>query len=123
MSYRDINILVGLTISSITGMDDSDVTIKTECGKSFRMRHEQDCCETVAIKEVIGSTYDVVGEPVRNAYKTTSDCSGKYESGTRTVFTIGTNSGSLSIVWEGYSNGYYGEGVSFYEDDGNYSRW
>ena len=61
--------------------------------------------------------------PIRYANSDTSDCSNTHECGTRTTFTLSTGDNSLILVWEGYSNGYYGEGVSFYERDGSGSRW
>ena len=119
--YCGFSDLVGKTITSIDGLSSDHVVIKTECGKTYQMYHEQDCCEHVSLKLVYGNVSDVIGEPVRYANSDTSDCAGEYESGTRTTFTIHTRDGSLILVWEGYSNGYYGEGVSFYEGDG--SRW
>lgn len=121
--YCGINALVGKTITSIDGLNNDHVTIKTECGKTYGMRHFQDCCEHVSLKEVLGNANSIIGQEVRYANEDTSDCSGQYESGTRTTFTIHTTGGSLILIWEGYSNGYYGEGVSFYEDDGSGSRW
>lgn len=125
MTYRycDVSELKGLTIASIDGLGDDYVVIKTECGETYGMQHFQDCCESVGIKQVFGMAADIIGVPVDHADQSTSDCSGEYSSGTRTTFTIHTRNGTLIIIWEGYSNGYYGEGVSFYEDDGSGSRW
>lgn len=121
--YCGFSSLAGKTITSIEGLNSDHVTIKTECGKTYGMRHFQDCCESVSLKEVLGNVDSIIGKEVRYANEDTSDCSGEWSSGTRTTFTIHTNGGSLILIWEGYSNGYYGEGVSFYEDDGSGSRW
>lgn len=122
-NYCSFSDLTGKTITSIEGLNSDHVTIKTECGKTYGMRHFQDCCENVSLKEVYGNAADVIGTPIDYANSDTSDCSGRYESGTRTTFTLHTREGTLILIWEGYSNGYYGEGVSFYEDDGSGSRW
>lgn len=121
--YTTFSDLTGKTIVSIDGLDSDHVVIKTECGKTYGMQHFQDCCESVSLKEVLGNPSNLIGTPIRYANSDTSDCSGTYESGTRTTFTLSTGDDSLILVWEGYSNGYYGEGVSFYEDDGSGSRW
>lgn len=122
-NYTTFSDLIGKTIVSIDGLDSDHVVIKTECGKTYRMQHFQDCCESVSLKEVLGNPSDIIGTPIRYANSDTSDCSGTYESGTRTTFTLSTDDDSLILVWEGYSNGYYSEGVSFYEDNGSGSRW
>lgn len=121
--YCSFSDLTGKTIVSIDGLEDNRVAIKTECGKTYQMYHQQDCCESVSLKEVYGNAANVIGTPIDYANSDTSDCSGRYESGTRTTFTLHTREGTLILIWEGYSNGYYGEGVGFYEDDGSVSRW
>lgn len=120
-NYCEFSDLVGKTITSIDGLSSNHVVINTECGNTYQMHHEQDCCEHVYLKHVYGAECYVINEPIIYANSYTSDCSGEHGSGTRTTFTITTGSGSLILIWEGYSNGYYGEGVSFYEGDG--SRW
>lgn len=116
-TYSDFSVLEGLVISSITGTNDDSnhVVINTECGRTFHMRHEQDCCESVNITDVNGCADNVTTAPVYNAYKSTTDISGNGDAGTRTEFGIHTAYGSMYITWKGYSNGYYGTGVSFYE--------
>lgn len=121
--YATFSDLIGKTIVSIDGLDSDHVVIKTECGKTYRMQHFQECCESVSLKEVRGNPSSIIGTPIRYANSDTSDCSSIYECGTRTTFTLSTGDDSLILIWEGYSNGYYGEGVSFYEDDGSGSRW
>ena len=121
--YTTFSDLTGKTIVSIDGIENDHVVIKTECGKTYGMKHFQDCCERVSLEGVLGNPSDVIGSPISYANSDTSDCSDTHDSGTRTTFTIQTNGGSLVLIWEGYSNGYYGEGVSFYEDDRSGSRW
>lgn len=121
--YTTFSDLTGKTIVSIDGLDSDHVVIKTECGKTYEMQHFQECCESVSLTEVLGNPSDIIGTPIRYANSDTSDCSNTHECGTRTTFTLSTGDNSLILVWEGYSNGYYGEGVSFYERDGSGSRW
>ena len=67
---------------------------------------------------------DLTGKTIVSIDGLDSDCVViTTECGTRTTFTLSTGDNSLILVWEGYSNGYYGEGVSFYERDGSGSRW
>ena len=121
--YCGVGSLVDKKIASVTGLDSSVVTFTTECGKTYRMEHQQDCCEHVSIDHVYGNADSLVGETITYANQHSEAIDEASESGTRTTFTFNTNKGVLIIVWEGYSNGYYGEGVSFYEDDGSGERW
>lgn len=115
-TYSDFSVLEGLVITSLEGASNrhNHVKIITECGREFHMLHQQDCCESVNITDVWGDSDSILNEPVREADCATADISCG-ERGERTTFTIRTANGRFRIEWEGYSNGYYGTGVSFYE--------
>lgn len=123
MSYVDISALVSLTIKSIKGMEiyDDDIFIKTECGRTFRMYHQQDCCERVSIEDITGDVRDLIGSPILVAEESTRDDnpsgdSDSYDSLERwTFYKLATINGYVDIRWYGHSNGYYGVGVDFEE--------
>ncbi|HNN58908.1 MAG TPA: hypothetical protein PKN93_18520, partial [Leptospiraceae bacterium] len=63
---RKFAVLKGLTIKSIIGASagSEEILIETECGKTFKMHHEQDCCECVSIDSVVGDISDLIGVPI-----------------------------------------------------------
>ncbi|MHA6837766.1 DUF7448 domain-containing protein [Ralstonia pseudosolanacearum] len=119
MGYTAFATLLGLTLTSIEGLEvDSEVvTLRTECGRTFRMYHRQDCCESVAIADVTGDAADLIGEPILRAEEATSDASddSSDSSGTWTFYKLATRKGYVDIRWLGESNGYYSEAVDFEE--------
>ena len=84
-------------------------------GSKYILYHDQDCCESVAIEDVVGSTDDLVGSPILSAEESSSSDNLKEhdESATWTFYRIGTAKGSVVIRWYGSSNGYYSERVDF----------
>ena len=127
----NLNDLIGKTIKAIsTGNDELDITV-TDGEKDYRygVRHFQDCCESVSLVKTDGSLYDAVGKVITDvaAYSDSINWNG---GGTRSVYRIEWKGEdgweeTLWLEWHGHSNGYYGEGVSFFEyrEDGTYSYW
>ena len=111
--------LSGLVLISITGLekDSDEVLISTECGREFKMYHEQDCCECVTIDDICGDVSDVVGTTIIKAEERESEANDDEvsECGTWTFYDIQTVKGSVNIKWLGESNGYYSESVSLIE--------
>ena len=111
----DVEVLEGQTLAEVYRVsDDSDelVFVTTE-GVEYRMRHHQDCCEHVYISDIVGDLSDLIGEPLTIASKRSGDIPDAGESGTWTFYAFATRKGYVDIRWNGYSNGYYSEGVSF----------
>jgi len=130
MAYIDSDIgeLVGLVLRKIDYDDYAKDTIDftTDSGKLFRMYHDQDCCETVRVEEIIGDLDDLIGNPILTAEKRTSDASDDpdvWECGTWTFYELTTIKGSVTIRWLGTSNGYYSESVEFVEVRVCRSQW
>lgn len=80
-------------------------------GTTFVMMHDQDCCETVLIKDIAGDIRGLIGEPLVMAEEATNR--GETEDGTQTwtFYKFATNNGYVTISWHGESNGYYSESV------------
>lgn len=115
--------LKGQTVSKIdiyrgeSGIEDLIVFMTCD-GRKYSMHHEQDCCEHVFIKDIVGDMEDLIGNPIlaaQEAYGRSSDgdAAGEDESYTWTFYTLRTIKGTVDISWYGSSNGYYSEGVSF----------
>jgi hypothetical protein len=115
MSFSD---LVGKKILNIESSSD-EIIFHTDNG-SFKMYHEQDCCETVSIEDIDGDLTDLIGEFVLAAEESSNSGTHDdeyHDSFTWTFYKIRTLKTSLTIRWYGSSNGYYSEGVSFYKID------
>lgn len=123
--------LAGKTIVSITGLEvGSDrVTLETDDGSEYVMWHTQDCCESVAVEEIIGDVADVIGSPIVLAARVSESNdwpAGEEpfnervdsESYTWTFYRLGTVKGTVVIRWFGSSNGYYSESVDFMQTRG-----
>ena len=122
-NWEDLDI-EGKTIKTIEVNDDANrVTITTTDNNNYEMLHHQECCESVDIQTINGkdSDYDKIvsefaGAIIGKIAEAVDDVSGEHsESATLTTYTINTDKGILTIIWLGESNGYYGEGVSFYK--------
>jgi hypothetical protein len=123
MSQAQFSDLIGKTLSSIEGAEaGSDrITFVTSDGQRFAMFHNQDCCECVDVESVVGEVADLIGAPILMAEEATSDTNPEgvtvecQDSFTWTFYKLATVKGYVDIRWYGSSNGYYGEGVSFFQ--------
>ena len=115
MKYDDIKQMEGLTFHHIEGGEkESDVLKFVGAGDtpSFKFYHEQDCCESVRIEDIVGDINDLIGVPILEAREDTQDGSNEtYESATWTFYNFRTIKGSVTVRWLGESNGYYSESV------------
>ena len=112
----NINELIGKTLVQCTGaVGDEEITFKTDSGRTFRMFHEQDCCETVRVEDICGEMSDLVGSPIVQAEENSNSSETWDGSKTWTFYRLATAKGQVVIRWLGESNGYYSERVSFDE--------
>ena len=130
MNFDDLK---GLTLTSVTTTE-FDVHFSTTCGRSFRLLHHQDCCESVYVESIVGDLSDLIGTPLLLAEEVTSDrpyTPGSIEhvtakitgttfdnandSNTWTFYKLATIKGYVDIRFHGTSNGYYSESVNFEE--------
>jgi hypothetical protein len=123
MYVNPINVLLGLTMSSVTGSEGDDEMIFTATtGQKFKFYHCQNCCESVSINDVIGDLTDLVGSPILLAEEVSSEAENNTKdddysdsSFTWTFYRFATIKGTVTVRWYGSSNGYYSEEVSFDE--------
>ena len=110
-----INELVGKVIKSINSVDDCELIFRTQCGLTYLMHHEQDCCEDVRIDDICGDIKDLIDTVICSAEESTNEGDPKEysESHLWTFYNFRTHKGDVSIKWYGESNGYYSESVEF----------
>jgi len=116
----DCNIeeLVGKTLQLVHKNEESTVIeFKSIDGITYRMYHEQDCCESCEVESIVGDLADLIGSPVLVAEEISNKDEPApedvYESHTWTFYKIDTAKGGVTIRWLGMSNGYYSESVDF----------
>ena len=115
--YVDITDLIGKTLTAVDGAtsESERIVLKTE-GETYAMFHEQDCCESVMVEDVVGDVTDLIGVPILEAYEETNSKGGPEDpcegSCTWTFYRMATIKGTVTIRWYGSSNGYYSESVS-----------
>jgi hypothetical protein len=101
-----------------------EVVFELANGRRFQLTHQQDCCESVTIESVKGEIDFILNSPVLSALEETSNENPPdadesmiraQDSFTWTEFKITTEKGFLTIRFYGQSNGWYSEGVDFFE--------
>lgn len=115
---RDVEDLLGKTLEKIENHDDYELRFYVTDGTEYHMYHEQDCCESVWLAEIIGDPDDLIGSPITMAEEVVQEGEygvDSYESSTWTFYKFATNKGYVTFRWLGTSNGYYSESVSFIE--------
>jgi len=117
---RDVSVLLGETIDTIKYNGEDKIEFFTKSGKHYRMMHQQDCCESVWVEDIIGDIADLIGSPILMAEEVTKtpddeDPHDYHESATWTFYKFATQKGYVTIRWMGESNGYYSESVDFEE--------
>jgi hypothetical protein len=115
--YENVNVLNGKTLTKIDKSDDELLFI-TSTGEVYKMYHEQDCCESVRIEEIIGDLTDLISHPLTMAEEVINERDGEPlsyydDSYTWTFYKFATIKGFVTIRWYGESNGYYSESVDF----------
>jgi outer membrane protein assembly factor BamB len=125
MEINDISYLHGKTLSKVERVGDEEIIFTTTDGRSFKLYHERECCESVYIEDICGDLQDLVGSPlllaeeVSNATEALSLIlpvqESSDESFTWTYYRLATIKGAVSIRFYGTSNGYYSEAVYFAE--------
>jgi hypothetical protein len=121
-SFEDMK---GRTLSKIVYNDEDEIRFHLTDTHYVLMFHEQDCCESVYVEDIVGDLDDLVGSPlllveeVSNYEPSNADDAEEEEdeydysdeSETWTYYRLATAKGDVSIRWYGSSNGYYSESI------------
>lgn len=104
--------LKGKILSNIERIDDEEIRFTTKEGTIYKMYHDQDCCEEVCIKDIVGDFKDIIGETILSATEEISEQYQDKDSGWHdyiqwTFYKLATFKGYVDIAWMGESNGYY----------------
>lgn len=119
--YVNVDVLKGKVLKEIRNNGD-ELVFKTADGEIYRMYHEQDCCESVSLEDVVGDLDDLVGSEILIAEEVDGETPVDYkfdyepESYTWTFYKFATRKGYVDLRWLGSSNGYYSESVSFVKE-------
>lgn len=118
MSYANFFELKGKIIKEINGLEigSDEVFIRTN-DETYKVYHQQDCCEHVRIVKVIGKVNELVGEVLFAEEDSGANDPDWYnesfnDSHTWTKYVLKTANASLEFWFLGESNGYYSEDVS-----------
>ena len=114
--------LKGKILTNVENKDDDELIFTLENGESYKLYHNQDCCEVVSIEDIVGDLKDLVGSPILIAE--VAQHSGENPEGvprkeiqddswTWTFYRLATMKGWVTIRWYGESNGYYSESVDW----------
>ena len=112
--------LQGRVLIKVNRIGDEEIHFHFTEDHYVRMYHEQDCCESVSIEDVVGDLDDLVGTPLLLVEESVNDDLEEqestdeysYDSETWTYYRFRTIKGSVDIRWYGVSNGYYSESVN-----------
>lgn len=101
----------GETFRKVERVGDDLIRFWNEDGSRYDMFHDQDCCECVEIKDIIGDLECLEGSPITMAECRTEEGESEHISATYTFYKFATERGYVTIDWCGESNGYYSEEV------------
>ena len=108
----DVSEMVNQTFTRVTS-DLESVTFENDEVR-YVLYHDQDCCESVVVEEIIGDLEDLENLPLLIA-REDSNAEGEdlpnEESYTWTFYNFATYKGYVTIRFLGTSNGYYSEEV------------
>ena len=110
-NYVEFETLKGEIISKIdVDKKENTITFHTYNG-TFKMFHEQDCCEDVYIESIVGDLNDLINNPITMAEEIIDELDAEDGHITYTFYKLATIKGYVDIRWNGESNGYYSESV------------
>jgi hypothetical protein len=119
MSDANFFELKGQIVKEITGLEKNSPEVHIVTNQTtYKLYHEQDCCESVFVENVIGDEKDILNEEIifaeEDAGANDPDCYGDNynDSHTWTKYVLKTKNASLEFWFLGESNGYYNENVS-----------
>lgn len=116
LAFKSIEELKGKTLTKVEAGSE-EVVFETSEGPRYQLFHQQDCCESVVIREVEGDVSKLSGIVLDAVERPGTEPPGfnPSDSYTLTDFIIRTKDAIVTFKWLGESNGYYSESVYFIE--------
>ena len=113
---NSINIeqLTGMTITAVVYKESDESLLIHLNTHVLEMIHQQDCCETVYLADVVGSFEDLIGYSLLEVSETIVNNELIGESSTASYYNFRTVKASVQLRWVGESNGFYSETVDCY---------
>lgn len=114
----DVSEMLNQTFTRVTS-DIDTVTFENDKVR-YVLYHDQDCCESVVVEEIIGDLEDLENLPLLIAREDTNaegEDLPNEESYTWTFYNFATYRGYVTIRFLGTSNGYYSEDVYCRKDE------
>ena len=113
--YVDVSDMLGQTISKINGMESGSNQIDIYTNEAhYVFYHDQECCESVHLEDVIGDPNDLIGKPLLMAEAVhNAECDKEMHGACEewTFYKFATINGYVTLRWYGDSNGYYSTSV------------
>ena len=117
-NHVDVSEMLNQTFTSVRA-DNETVTFQNDEVR-YTLYHQQDCCESVVVEEIIGDLDDLENLPLLIA-REDSNADGEdlpsEESYTWTFYNFATYKGYVTIRFLGTSNGYYSEDVQCMKEE------
>lgn len=109
--------LQGKTLTSVESIQDAggqdEIIFTTVNEEKYKLTHRQDCCENVYIEDICGDLEDLVDTPILVAHEASNSEDSQWGVEEWTFYNLSTIKGSVTIRWNGSSNGYYSTNVDF----------
>jgi hypothetical protein len=107
----DISDMIGQTFTEVYKTKDyREIYFKNDT-VTYKMYHQQDCCESVSVEDIVGTLDMLIDTPIVKAYSNGDSGHSDYGTYSFTFYHIATIKGYVTIRWYGESNGYYSEEV------------
>lgn len=110
---------------SVKNIDNAELVFEEEnTGRIFKFYHDQDCCETVELVDVVGDLSDLEGVDLLEAEEISSN--GPKPTGYDpedyiwTFYRFSTIKGSVTVRWAGGLPSYYSLSVDFSDSEYKY---
>ncbi len=107
--------MVGQAFKQVYRQED-ELHFIAEDGTDIGFWHDQDCCERVVLEDICGDLDDLAGAEIVEAEEVQEEYGGNDELAMWTFYKFRTEKGSVTVKWDGQSNGYYGVEVSMHVD-------
>ncbi|UNY39974.1 hypothetical protein KLEB273_gp261 [Bacillus phage vB_BauM_KLEB27-3] len=112
-NHKDVSSLLGKTLKRVERIKKNELLFETSSGHQYLMCHDQSCCESVYLEDIIGDLEDLVGHPLLMSEVVTEKSKTEDGSQTWSFYKFATIKGDVTLRWYGESNGWYSEEVDF----------